>query len=165
MRNPGNPVGACFIPSLQREALAAHDLYQSVNIYSSSIDVIRNQVVISIPDSAKGSTGAIEAVVDKAMLIFEFEPLAEPDTIGQITEIDMKAQRILVSVNGKPSMWYSFSGFSEIIGESGETAWFRDFKVGQTVYGWSAGIVMTSLPSQATARRIEIMGEPNQQSM
>ncbi|MFD2611593.1 DUF3221 domain-containing protein [Paenibacillus gansuensis] len=142
--------------------LADHELYRKVNIYSSSIDVIHNRVIITMPDSDKGSIGAIEAVVDKAMLIYEFEPLGEPDTIGQVTEIDTKAQRILVSVNGKPSMWYSFSPFSEIMRESGEASSFSDFKVGQTVHGWSAGMVMTSLPSQATARQIKIMGEPNQ---
>jgi Copper amine oxidase N-terminal domain. len=145
-----------------QEALAAHDLYRKVNIYSSSIDVTRNRVVISMPDSAEVNVGMIEAVVDKDMLINVFEPLGEPDIIGQITEIDTKTQRILVSVDGEPSMWYSFSPFSEIMRESGEAVTFKDFKIGQTICGWNAGMVMTSLPSQGTARRIEIMEEPNQ---
>jgi hypothetical protein len=140
-----------------QDALTEHDLYRKVNIYASSVEVIQNRLIIDMPDSAEARKNEIEAVVDKEMIIYNFQKLGEPQFVGKIAKVDEENNRILISVNDEPAVWFSFNSFSVIKHKSGEKASFSDFKVGQSIEGWAAGGIATSLPAQAAARQIVIM--------
>jgi len=144
-----------------QDTLRKNELYTKLNLYGSSLDVINNQITITLPDDAADKIDEIETIVDKKFLTYDFVPLGEPQVVGKIAQIDSEQKRILVHEDGqeKPNMWFSFNSFSNLSGEDGQSITFTDFKLEQRLKAWTTGLVAESFPSQATARKIVLLNE------
>jgi len=142
-------------------ALSEHDLHRKLNLYASSIDVIGNRLVITMPDSSDGAQAKIERVVDPAMVVYQVEPLGEPHVTGTIHEIDKKGERILILEDGQeqPTYWVSFNEFSVMVRADGGSVTFADLLAERKVRVWTTGMVLESMPAQATARKLELAAE------
>jgi len=145
-----------------QDALRENELYTKLNLYGSSLDVINNQIKLTLPDDAADKIDEIETIVDKKFLTYDFVPLEEPQVVGKIVQIDGEQKRVLVHEDGqeKPNIWFSFNSFSNLSGEDGQSITFTDFKLEQRVQAWTTGMVLESFPSQATARKIVLLNAP-----
>jgi len=167
---------ATFIPSSYRlhnvrysieqlreaqDTLRENELYTKLNLYSSGLDVINNQIKITLPDDAADKIDEIEKIVDKKLVTYDFVPLGDPQVVGKIVQIDGEQKRILVHEDGqeKPNIWFSFNSFSSLSSEEGQSITFTDFKLEQRVQAWTTGMVLESFPSQAMARKIVLVNE------
>lgn len=142
-----------------QEALITHDLMRKHNIYASAIDVIGNRLEITMPDSSEGAQAEIEKHIDPGMIAYHIQPLGDTPLAGTIYEIDKTGGRLLILVDGEeePSYWLSFNEFSMLTDASGAEIGFDAFTEGEKVRVWTAGAVLTSMPAQATARKIELV--------
>jgi hypothetical protein len=146
-----------------QQTLFDQKLYQKLNMYSSGIDVIKNKLTISMPDSSETEAKPeIEKLIDPDMISYDIQPLsAKPDVVGIIVEVDTAGNRILILADGEeePGYYFSFSEHSELFNEAGEQIVYDDLKEKQKVRLWFGGAVATSLPAQAMTRRLEIVSQ------
>jgi hypothetical protein len=144
-----------------QEALSEHDLHRKLNLYSSSIDVIGNRLEITMPDSSDGAQAEIERYIDPAMIDYHLEPLGEPQIMGTIHEIDAAGERLLILEDGEeqPTYWVSFYEFSVAAADADAPVAFGDYRTGQQVRVWTTGMVLESMPAQATVRRLELLSQ------
>ncbi|UVI29572.1 YobA family protein [Paenibacillus spongiae] len=144
-----------------QDALHDHEFYKKLNLYSSSIDVINNQVTITMPDDAADKVEEIEKVVNKDLIDYDFVALGEPHIVGSIAEVDAKSKRILVHEDGEenPNLWFSFNEYSKLTREDGGNLSFSEFKKGQRVKAWTTGMIQDSFPAQGTARKVILLAE------
>ncbi len=144
-----------------QDALSEHDLHRKLNLYSSSIDVIGNRLEITMPDSSDGAQAEIERYVDPDLIAYHLEPLGEPQIVGTIHEIDAAQERLLILEDGEeqPTYWVSFYAFSVTGPDADKPMAFGDYRIGQQVRVWTTGMVLESMPAQATVRKLELASE------
>ncbi|SDW21410.1 DUF3221 domain-containing protein [Paenibacillus sp. CF384] len=144
-----------------QDKLGDQDLFSRLNLYSTSIDVIKNKITISMPDSSEAEAKPeIEKLIDPNLIEYDIQKLSEtPDVVGTISKIDNESHRILVLEEGKtePSYWFSFNDHSEMVDSTGGSVTFDDLKEKGKVRVWINGAVMDSFPGQAGTRRLELV--------
>lgn len=142
-------------------ALTEHGLYRKLNLYSSSIDVIGNHLEITMPDSSDGAQAEIERHIDPDLIAYHLEPLGEPQIVGTVHEIDAAQERLLILEQDEehPTYWVSFYEYSVVSANAGEPVTFADYRIGQQVRVWTTGMVLESMPAQATIRKLELVSE------
>ncbi len=144
-----------------QDALSEHDLHRKLNLYSSSIDVIGNRLEISMPDSSDGAQAEIERYIDPDLIVYHLEPLGEPQIVGTVHEIDTVQERLLILEQGEeqPTYWVSFYDHSVTGTDADKPVAFGDYRVGQQLRVWTTGMVLESMPMQATVRKLELVSE------
>ncbi|REE69641.1 hypothetical protein A8990_13238 [Paenibacillus taihuensis] len=80
-----------------QDKLFNQGLLSSLNLYSTSIDVINNKIVFSMPDSSEAEAKPeIEKLIDPSLIVYDIQKLSEkPDVVGSIAKIDNESHRIL----------------------------------------------------------------------
>ncbi|MBP3967394.1 DUF3221 domain-containing protein [Paenibacillus lignilyticus] len=144
-----------------QDKLGNQDLFARLNLYSTSIDVIKNKITITMPDSSEAEAKPeIEKLIDPILIEYDIQELSEkPDVVGSISKIDNESHRILVLEDGKtePSYWFSFNNHSELVDSAGHAVTFDDLKEKGKVRVWINGAVEDSFPAQAGTRRLELV--------
>lgn len=155
---------AAELIGLQRE-LADTGVMAKLNLYGSTVDIIRNRLVIDLPDDALQAAEAELAGHQNAdMLVFVPAALGEPHVTGTIVEVETEGRErpaILILEPGQqePTYWFSFYEYSRLYNGSGDEIAADGLRPGQQVKIWSTGTINTSLPAQGTVRRLELNGE------
>ena len=144
-----------------QQKLTDLDLYSKLNLYGSSLDVIKNRIIIMMPDTSEvEAKSEIEKLVNPDLLAYDIQKASEkPEYNGTIVKIDSLNHRILILVDGEkePSIYFSFNEHSEMVSTNGLLITFDDLKVKQEVHLWSTGTINESMPAQAMARKLELV--------
>lgn len=144
-----------------QQSLTDNDLYDELNMYASSLDVTKNKIVITMPESSEAhAKPEIEKLIDPDLLAYDIQLMSEkPEYMGTIVKLDAYAHRILLLVDGEeePSIFFGFDEHSEMATADGSPITFDDLKVQQEVRVWSTGMINDSLPAQATAKKLELV--------
>ncbi|SFJ16789.1 hypothetical protein SAMN02799624_03558 [Paenibacillus sp. UNC496MF] len=115
-----------------QDKLGNPELFGRLNLYSTDIDVIKNKISITMPDSSEADAKpAIEKWIDPRLIDYDIQKLSEkPNVVGSIMKIDNESHRILVLEDGKtePSYWFSFNKHSEMVDGTGGSITFDDLK-------------------------------------
>ncbi|RAP75859.1 hypothetical protein [Paenibacillus montanisoli] len=146
-----------------QQKLSDRELYRTLNLYGSNIDVIKNKLIISMPDTSEAKAKPeIERLIDPALITYDIQALSEKaEFVGTIVKIDPSHRQILILEEGKeePSILFGFGEHSEIVNAQGAPITFEDLKEQQEVRLWSTGMFNDSLPVQTSARRLELIDE------
>lgn len=144
-----------------QQQLRNHDLYSKLNLYGSSLDVIKNRIIITMPDTSEAKAKPkIEKLVNPDLLDYDIQKASEkPEYNGTIVKIDSLNHRVLILVDGEkePSIYFSFNEKSEMFNTIGSPITFDDLKEQQKVRLWAAGDIAISMPAYAMSRRLELV--------
>lgn len=148
----------------EQERLSEEGLYQSLNLYGSSVDVINNRVVVTLPDDAEDAAReAFAGQLGSGLVALDVQELGEPHVSGEIvqTEAVDGRFRILILEEGQenPSYWFTFTDASESFDADGAALDPKTLEQGMKVDLWSTGTVLESFPAQATVRRLEVAAD------
>lgn len=146
---------------LAQNTIYAQQLHEKVNIYSSSIDVINNRLIINLPSSSEDKLHLIEDVVHPEMIEYDIQTLEEAHIVGTITDVDAQQGRVLIvnESNHSDEIWFGFDEHSIIVDTHHKALSFEELKIGDKVKAWSTGILLDSMPQQGTARKIKLKTE------
>ncbi|WP_187355218.1 DUF3221 domain-containing protein [Paenibacillus tengchongensis] len=153
---------AAELIAVQQE-LADSGLMARLKLYGSTVDIIRNRLVIDLPDDAlEAAEAEIGEHLGSDMLLFAPTALGEPHVTGTIVEIasgSREQAQILIQEPGQPepTYWFSFDEYSKIYEADGRETGAGGIRQGQQVKIWSTGTINSSLPAQGTVRRLELV--------
>jgi hypothetical protein len=142
-----------------QKLLIEEEFHQVLNIYSSSIDVMNNKLIISLPSSSEDKISIIEEVINPELIDFQIQSLGEADILGKVIKINLDNESILIESQPDKEfqIWFSFDNHSVITNKNNEEVLFDDLKVGDLVEGWHTGNVLHSNPQQTTARKVVLL--------
>ncbi|WNS45469.1 hypothetical protein [Paenibacillus sp. MMS20-IR301] len=149
-----------------QELQAAYDLLANqgqdspLNLYSAELDVQNNCIGITVPQEAGPAVvNKLHDLIDPGMLKITVKELGSPEVTGEITAIEEEGlSRILIQEPERdiPTYWFTINTSSQLYDEAGNELAQDELHVGDTVRLWSTGLILESLPAQATVRRLEL---------
>lgn len=128
---------------------------------SSSIDVIENELDITIPEEKKAGISKIEQAVGRELVNIQIDVMQEPHIVGVIVSIDPSGKQLLIQEDGsaEPNFTMAVQEDSQLVTADGKQAGISAFAAGDRVQIWHTGAINESFPAQGSIRRMALAAD------